>query len=232
MAFTQCPGSSWQVPPFASYGWGPTDSAMLSAWSAACNTQRSGNSSSASITQTNSISTTSAVSTSTSANYSSTINVLAITTPKPSLGGNNTSTSTATIDLTSGRNSSSSSPASAPIPTTSSSAVLAGTKNINAVVGGVIGGLGLLCLIVFGVLILRKVQRSEDRKPKRNRSWWRFRQNTAMQTGGLHEKAGTAFWRYEKDGQSKIIHEKEGDGPRRQATELSAETIFEMEQDG
>ncbi|KAE8447428.1 hypothetical protein EG329_010842 [Mollisiaceae sp. DMI_Dod_QoI] len=164
------------------------------------------------------------------------------TTSKSSEAGNTSkitsppSTTTSNPPST-GSSGGSSSSASTAATASNTATASANTNNTGAIVGGVIGGLGLLCFIVFGSLILRKIQRNEkeDSKPKRARSWWRFHQVTAMQTDGLHEKDGTPFSRYEKDGNQRfekegstpVRYEKAGDMPKRAtAIELPAETVI------
>ncbi|KAH7321735.1 hypothetical protein BKA65DRAFT_556081 [Rhexocercosporidium sp. MPI-PUGE-AT-0058] len=99
-----------------------------------------------------------------------------------------------------------------------------GSNNVGAIVGGVIGGLALLCFIIFGALFLRKYQRKDDNSaPKRtpSNSWWRrIYRTTEMQTGGLHEKDGDVVLpRLEKDGNQ--LHEMVGDMPARHEKEAS-----------
>ncbi|KAH7393405.1 hypothetical protein BKA64DRAFT_86545 [Cadophora sp. MPI-SDFR-AT-0126] len=98
------------------------------------------------------------------------------------------------------------------------------SNNVGAIVGGVIGGLALLCFIIFGALFLRKYQRNHDSTtPKRtpSHSWWRRTyRTTEMQTGGLHEKDGDVVLpRLEKDGNQ--LHEVVGDMPTRHEKEAS-----------
>lgn len=100
----------------------------------------------------------------------------------------------------------------------------ASSNNVGAIVGGVIGGLALLCFIIFGALFLRKYQRKDDdTSPKRapSHSWWRRTyRTTEMQTGGLHEKDGdVVLARLEKDGNQ--LHEAVGDMPARHEKEAS-----------
>ncbi|CZR60056.1 uncharacterized protein PAC_09951 [Phialocephala subalpina] len=175
--------------------------------------------------------------TSTSATSGTTKDTSTITTSKPSDAKNTSPTGPSTTSSPAG-----SSSGSVPVASIPSNAATTGTNanNTGAIVGGVIGGLALLCFVVFGVLILRKVQRKDDdSKPKRTHSWWRFHQNTEMQTGGLHEKDGGEILKFEKDGNPRfekegstpLRHEREGSMPKRAtAVELPAEAIIRDEE--
>lgn len=95
-----------------------------------------------------------------------------------------------------------------PSTTSSATSLPSASNNTGAIVGGVLGGLALICLVVFCALFLRWFGRRQNPRsppsPSRiSRGWWHHQpETTKMQTAGLHEKDGTSSATYEVHGET------------------------------
>jgi hypothetical protein len=102
------------------------------------------------------------------------------------------------------------------------------TDNDTAIIGGIIG-VGVLCLILFGMLIVKKMRRKPvdyRRRRSTRKSRWRFHANTEMQTNGLHEKDGTRISRFEKNGTP--VHKKKDNRLMRREDNDEGGPVFEL----
>lgn len=82
-----------------------------------------------------------------------------------------------------------------------------GNNNLGAIVGGVLGGAALICLMVFGVLFLRKynkregggINRGKNGKGKR-KTWWSMSGIERSDRYSVHEVDGVETAKHEKEG--------------------------------
>ncbi|KAK0099896.1 hypothetical protein ONS95_013278 [Cadophora gregata] len=109
----------------------------------------------------------------------------------------------------------------------------AGSNNLGVIIGGIVGGLAVICAFVLGILYLwrrRRNQNNDSVSNNKRNTWWKTGYRTTdMQTGGLHEKDAEVPVRYESGGDG--IFEKPGSVPNvvgREKGEHRRYTAYEL----